>query len=271
MKSERENKKDSTIVYSCYHQKSREGEQFVPEHILSYQISGSFLMNDGKQEHVATPGSIHLLTRNQLLKFTKYPPENGEFKSLSIRLYQDMLKSISLEYGLTATHQTKKQTITAIPATPILQSFFDSLSLYQQGGSFSDEKLIAIKQKEIVLLLLQNHPELKQLLFDFNAPHKIDLEAFMNQNFHFNVKAERFAYLTGRSLATFKRDFEKTFQNTPRKWLQEKRLDEAYYLINEKGKSGSEVYLDLGFEDLSHFSFVFKKKFGRAPSMIKST
>ena len=92
----------------------------------------------------------------------------------------------------------------------------------------------------------------------------------MNQNYHFNVHLERFAYLTGRSLATFKRDFEKLYHTTPGRWLQQKRLQEAHYLITEKGKTASDIYLDLGFEDLSHFSYAFKKQFGEAPSRIIS-
>ncbi|MBS1566891.1 MAG: helix-turn-helix transcriptional regulator, partial [Bacteroidetes bacterium] len=99
---------------------------------------------------------------------------------------------------------------------------------------------------------------------------KIDLEAFMNSNFHFNVELKRFAYLSGRSLTTFKRDFEKTFHTTPSRWLQRRRLQEAYHLIKEKGRKCSEVYLEVGFEDLSHFSYAFKKTFGVAPSAIAS-
>ena len=49
------------------------------------------------------------------------------------------------------------------------------------------------------------------MLFDFNEPFKIDLEAYMNMNYTFNVPMEKFAKLTGRSLATFKRDFKKIF------------------------------------------------------------
>jgi AraC-like DNA-binding protein len=78
----------------------------------------------------------------------------------------------------------------------------------------------------------------------------------------------RFAYLTGRSLATFKRDFEKIFHTSPSKWLLQRRLKEAYYLIKEKGKKPVDVYVDVGFEDLSHFSFAFKNEFGQAPSKI---
>lgn len=71
----------------------------------------------------------------------------------------------------------------------------------------------------------------------FSEPGKINLEAYMNQNYKFNVDINRFAYLTGRSLATFKRDFEKIFHIPPNRWLQQKRLDDAYYLIKEKNEN----------------------------------
>jgi AraC-like DNA-binding protein len=119
-----------------------------------------------------------------------------------------------------------------------------------------------------LLILLQANPGLANILFDFGTPEKIDLEAFMNRNFRFNVAIQRFAYLTGRSLTSFKRDFEKTFQETPSRWLIQKRLQEAYFLMDKKGKKASDVYLEVGFEDLSHFSFAFKKKFGLAPTQL---
>jgi AraC-like DNA-binding protein len=103
-------------------------------------------------------------------------------------------------------------------------------------------------------------------LFDFSEPYKIDLEKFMLRNFHFNLPVEKFAQLTGRSLASFKRDFQKTFAMAPRQWLQDKRLTEARRLIEHQHRKPSTIYLDLGFESLSHFSHSFKKKFGKAPT-----
>ncbi|WP_311948720.1 helix-turn-helix domain-containing protein [Mucilaginibacter terrae] len=35
-----------------------------------------------------------------------------------------------------------------------------------------------------------------------------------------------------------------------------------------KIKNPNEVYLEVGFEDLSHFSFAFKKEFGKTPSEV---
>jgi AraC-like DNA-binding protein len=40
------------------------------------------------------------------------------------------------------------------------------------------------------------------------------------------------------------------------------------HLIKEKGEKPSDVYLEVGFEDLSHFSCAFKKEFGTAPSLL---
>ena len=36
----------------------------------------------------------------------------------------------------------------------------------------------------------------------------------------------------------------------------------AFIAIDKKNKKASDIYLELGFEDLSHFSFAFKKQFG---------
>ena len=90
----------------------------------------------------------------------------------------------------------------------------------------------------------------------------------VNRNYRFNISVERFAYLTGRSLSVFKRDFEKIFHDTPSHWLVQKRLQEAYFLIEKKHEKPSAIYLDLGFEDLSHFSYTFKKLFGLAPKQL---
>ena len=265
MKSEQHMKPSAGIVYSCYHSRNRDGEHFVPEHTVSFQIDGSLILNDGVREYPSAKGSFRLIRRNQLLKFIKYPPENGDFKSISIYLDQETLREFSLEYGISAGPVKKQRSVIDIRKNSLLDVYMHSLVSYAEAGYLNNGALVKNKVHEGVLLLLQLHPELKDILFDFSEPHKIDLEAFMNQHFHFNVKLDRFAYLTGRSLATFKRDFEKIFDTSPRKWLQQKRLQEAHYLLAKKGKSPLDIYLDLGFEDLTHFSHAFKRQYGYAP------
>ena len=256
------------IVYSCYFTRTREGEQFVPEHVFSYQISGTLSITDGHQAYTFNEGDFRFSRRNHLIKFVKQPHANGDFKTLSIYLDQETLRKFSIEYGYKAEPHSIGNSILELTPNALYKSYMDSLLPYLQAGQDINENLQTLKLNEAILILLQANPGLKDILFDFSEPGKLDLEGFMNKNFHFNVELKRFAYLTGRSLATFKRDFDKIFHTTPSRWLQQRRLQEAHYLIKEKGKAPSDVYLELGFEDLSHFSFAFKKTYGLAPSKI---
>jgi AraC-like DNA-binding protein len=257
------------VQYSCYFSRSRDGEQFIKEHTIGYVVSGSMELNDGVNTTTFGRGDLYFCRRNHLTKYTKLPSQGAEFRSVSIFFDQDMLRNFSMEYEIKPERLADCPTFQRLPATSILSAYMDSLRIYEhvfkQAGT---ERLLAVKQKEAILILLKLKPELANILFDFSEPGKIDLEEFMNRNYHFNVELHRFAYLTGRSLSTFKRDFEKIYHSTPGHWLLQRRLREAHYLIKEKRRSASDIYLDLGFEDLSHFSFAFKKAFGVAPSYV---
>jgi AraC-like DNA-binding protein len=260
--------KRSSIAYSCYTMRRREKEQFITDHVLSYQISGRMIMYDGDSEYIFDPGTLRLGSRNRLIKYNKLPPEGGEYKSFSVQFNQTFLRNLSLETGYKAEKHDNTIPVIRLTFDPLFKEYFNSLPLYAHIKEAEDSGLIALKLREAILLLLKFNPDVKDILFDFREPGKIELDAFMNKNFHFNVGIERFAYLTGRSLSGFKRDFKDLYNLTPSRWLQRRRLQEAFYLIVKKGKTASAIYLDLGFNDLSHFSFAFKKQFGASPSKI---
>jgi len=79
----------------------------------------------------------------------------------------------------------------------------------------------------------------------------------------FNMPIEKFGYLTGRSLTTFKRDFKKAFGITPQKWLTMKRLELAHYQLTEKDRRPIEVFYEVGFEKikLEDFAKEFAARF----------
>src|SRR5258708_39640477 len=90
----------------------------------------------------------------------------------------------------------------------------------------------------------------------------------MNEYYFLKGDLKEFPYLTGRSILTFKRDFEKIFHTTPSRWLLQKRLEEAYYLLKKRKQRASEVYLEVGFKNYSHFYVAFRKLFVVSPSMV---
>jgi AraC-like DNA-binding protein len=258
----------NNLLYSCVSEKHRGNEQFVHEHAFGYVISGEthFLSNEGMR--VIPAGSLGLARRNQLVKSEKVPGPDGEYKAVNIFLTQEFLRRYADEHRIDPVGRYTGELMRALPPDPFLIGYFNSLLPYFTQKITPSDTMSELKTKEAVELLLRVDPSLKYFLFDFSEPHKIDLEAYMNKNYKYNVPAAQFAKLTGRSLASFKRDFEKIFNTSPGHWLQKKRLDEALFLIKEKGRKPSDVYLDVGFENLSHFSRSFKQVFGKAPSMV---
>jgi AraC-like DNA-binding protein len=256
------------ILQSCYMNISRSGEQFVANHTLSYVIAGRNDIYLNGKNHLFKEGNFRFTAKNQLAKFTKYPAANGEFKSISIVIDQNTLRNVSEEHHLLKQKPYTGETLLSLKPTPLLQNFMDSLQPYLHNSGEINAIIARLKVQEVIMILLETEPALKDLLFDFTGPGKIDLKAYMVENYKFNVDLNRFAYLTGRSLATFKRDFERIFNTSPNKWLQERRLQEAYFLLKEQGRKVTDVYIDAGFKDLSHFSFAFKKAYGVTPSKI---
>lgn len=255
------------IFYSYLSEVQRE-KVFLWNHpTLILQVSGQFTLETSVQTIVINGGELLLIGKNQVGTMTKVPPPGAPYETIVISLQEDLLRTIALEEDLASEAKYQGLPNRKIPMNDFLKGYFLSVVPYaRQAGTETTDALGLLKVKEAILLLLQTLPELRDFLFDFSAPHKIDLEKFMLNHFRYNIPIDQFAQLTGRSLSAFKRDFRQVFGSAPRQWLQEKRLDTARYLIGTKHRKASEVYLELGFQSLSHFSYAFKQKFGHPPS-----
>ncbi|RZJ64726.1 MAG: AraC family transcriptional regulator, partial [Flavobacterium sp.] len=251
------------IFYSYLSRQRRQKACFWNHHTLVLQVSGEFTLETSEQSISMGAGEMLLIGKNQLGTLTKTPGENGSYETIVISLQEDLMRKIALEEKITSVGKYIGRPNLLIPSNEFLQGYFQSIVPYARssGASMTDEMGI-LKVKEGIKLLLLALPSLRNFLFDYAEPYKIDLEKFMLNNFQFNVPIEKFAQLTGRSLAGFKRDFQKAFDLPPRQWLLSKRLDAAKFLIESKHQKPSAIYLDLGFESLSHFSHSFKKRFG---------
>ncbi|OOQ60463.1 helix-turn-helix domain-containing protein [Mucilaginibacter pedocola] len=240
-------------------------EQFIPDHVFVYIRQGGVSFFDGRNTRVLSAGDSCIVRKNSLAKFAVADSAEG-FDPVLFCFDEPFLRSFQTKYKPVVTRAKTEGAFVAIEGSELLQNFMASIKPYQTEVMQLDEAFEDLKYEELLIILLKTNPYIGGLLFDFAPPEKINLEAFMNRHFNFNVSMSRFAYLTGRSLSAFKRDFQEIFNDSPGRWLTRKRLQEAYFNINTEGKNPSNIYLQLGFESLSHFSVAFKKMFGHAPT-----
>ena len=236
-------------------------EQFIAEHLFFYLVKGTVSGYYGGKHYVLESGECGVVRKNRLGRQSSLK-KNDVVEKIIFVFDLPFLKAFQEKHQLHPVKFPDTESFIRTKPNNLVAGFIQSLTPYYNTRGEMDKAFFDVKREELLLILLQLQPELADVFFDYGIPGKINLEEFMNRNYKFNVSLQRFAYLTGRSLSAFKRDFRAIFNDTPNRWLVQKRLQEAYFLIGEKNKKASEVYLELGFEALSHFSFAFKKQFG---------
>src|SRR5476651_2595111 len=86
-----------SFLYSCSFDKTHVYEQFVPEHVLAYQISGQTQIYHQRGEMVLEEGQILLARRNQFAKSIKVPAKDKEYQCISVILTNDQLQQFALD------------------------------------------------------------------------------------------------------------------------------------------------------------------------------
>ncbi|NDI99193.1 helix-turn-helix transcriptional regulator [Flavobacterium sp. LaA7.5] len=256
------------IKLSCYNKGFYSEDIMFEQHMLVWFMSGvtKIIMTDGS--YVFKGGDIFLLPRNRLATIINTPQGNEPHKSVVMHLTSQKLK----EFYKGKTVEGNSLTINKIykfSNHPLLTSCLTSLIPYFELGKKLPEEIADIKIGEAIAVIRLLDNNIDSLLANFEEPGKVDLTDFMEKHFMFNMPLDKFGYLTGRSTTTFRRDFKKAFSVTPQKWLTQKRLELAHYQITEKQRKPSEVYIETGFENFSHFSYAFKKKFGYSPAKAR--
>jgi AraC-like DNA-binding protein len=255
------------ILAACTEESYYKAEVLWKCHSLMRIVTGEMKIVEANNTHIFGPGDTILVPRNQLAMVVKRSKDGLPYRSILVTFTPERLK----EYYAgkkTRSNGPPVQKIRAFEKGPLMDSYFAALMPYFDLQQKLPETIVSLKIEEAIAIFRSVDSDIDSLLANFSEPGKIDLTAFMEKNFMFNMHLEKFAYLTGRSIATFNRDFKKAFNISPQKWLTRKRLELAHYQITQQQRKPSDIYLETGFENLSHFSHAFKKHFGYTTSEL---
>ena len=201
---------------------------------------------------------------------------NEEFCLLLFFIPDDFIKNVVVEYAadLYKPHNTINATQSTIRVEndAALTIFFNSMMSYFSKVEKPSEALLKLKLKELILNILVSpkNPAISNYFCEVAERKTPSLSEIMELNFRYNLSLDNYAELCNRSLSSFKRDFQKIYNETPGRWLLNKRLDYSALLLKNDNKNISQVVFECGFEDLSHFSRAFKARFGVSPSSYRN-
>ncbi|HIT14835.1 MAG TPA: helix-turn-helix transcriptional regulator [Candidatus Avimuribaculum pullicola] len=244
------------------------------EYAMNYVYSGEMILDNGKEQiHVGKGECVYIPRDHHITMYKKtYNGERycGIFLNFTRNFLREMYAKLE-QFKVPANTPKLNKEVVKLPKTAEITSLFASLVPFFDPEVKPQDDFMHLKLQEGLLALLHIDKRFATTLFDFNEPWKIDILDFLNKNYMYEFTIEELAHYTGRSLATFKRDFKKISDLTPEKWLIRKRLEVAYALMCEGGLKIADVYAKVGFKNQSHFSTAFKRQYGIAPTAVGRT
>lgn len=263
--------KYADIFFTFYSSSEKRCSSMVRDHQLVYVYSGKYIVEEGKAATVVGAGECAFLKRDNRVNVVKQGCGGRPFMGIFMVFKRPFLRTQFASFGkkgLPAVAGRLEGSVVKLPRSPDITGIFQSMLPYFDSGTRPSEDIMNLKLVEGVYSLLNIDSRFFPTLFDFTEPWKIDILDFMNSNYMYDLSLEDMASFTGRSLSTFKRDFKKVSELSPQKWLIKRRLEAAREMLGGGKRRISDVYVDVGFKNLSHFSAAFKREYGIPPSSI---
>lgn len=262
----------SNVLISSFFTDDRGCAHKNREHTLIYLCSGELEIEERGKKTLLHPGECAFMRRDNRVWLQKRADKEHPYRSIVLKFTKSFLKEFYKKLDrkdIPVESKREKVSLRVLPGNrPDIRSLFESVIPYFEAGAQPSEDVLKLKMTEGAYVLLNTDVNLYASLFDFIGPWKIDILDYLNDNYMYDLSMEEIANYTGRSLATFKRDFAKVSDLTPQKWLIKRRLKAAHEMIKSGKKKVSEACFDVGFKNLSHFSKVYKETYGYAPSMV---
>ncbi len=259
------------VFYSFYYDDLSGCTHRSREYAINYVYSGEMILENGKEQIRVGKGECVFIPRNHHITMYKKTKDGERYCGIFLMFTRRFLREMYSKFGqgkVPANTSKLDPDVIKLPKTVELASLFASMTPYFDPEVKPKDDFMNLKLQEGLLALLHIDNRFAPTLFDFNQPWKIDIMEFLNENYMYEFTMEEMAHYTGRSLATFKRDFKKISDLTPEKWLIRKRLEVAYAKMKEGGKKVVDVYAEVGFKNPSHFSTAFKKQYGIPPTAV---
>lgn len=262
-----------SVVEFCYYTQGRKGSFFLKDHLLLLVHSGVYTVRFGEQKYTVRSNEMIFLHKSIGIDFEKSGDPNSDYNLQYMMFF--LKDEIVDEFIKFARIKPIYPVIDVVPVTifPIndyIGSYIESLKPYfYKDDNKLNEGLVRVKLMELLFHVSDSHERFIYQLMQPISKDKGNITEIMEENITNPVSLNDLAYLYGRSLATFKRDFQAIYNTSPLKWLRNRRLLKAKELLAETDLSVTDICFSSGFENIAHFSKVFKEKFGLPPSEFR--
>ena len=256
-----------SIIDQCIVTAGERGTFFLEQHLLYVVLGGSVKLTCGRQTWTVGKNEMILLRRAQSVSYEKQgSEETGLFESQLFAINDELLKDFLTSQQVQIPQMTEELGAQVSPMSDRLVAYCWSLSPYFNDPSQVNPGLLRLKVMELLYNVMDCSKNIFRQMLQLRQPVKTDIHRVVEENYTSPISLDELAYLSGRSLSSFKREFQDIYVESPTRWIREKRLSKAQQMLRSSSLSVADVAYSLGFENPTHFSRIFKQQYGYAPS-----
>ena len=257
--------KNFSVFESCttIYDAGKKGSYFIEDHLLLVVLDGTYKIKYDGQTYSLKKNEMVLLRKAISIEYEK----SGDFMLFFLK--DGFLKEFI--QGIKVYEKPKDELfpVSIITVDKRLLGFIESLKPLMKEKNSIDENLIKLKMFELLYDLGNINSNLLNQLLQLNQQTRQNLEYVLENNYMNPVSLEDLAYLSGRSLSGFKRDFNSQYKVPPSQWIRERRLARAKELLETTDMKVIDICFAAGFENVSHFSRLYKEHYGHSPSSYR--
>lgn len=261
-----------SVITFCLHTQGRRGTYFLKDHLLLYVKTGIYTVRFRDREYTVRNNEMVFLHKSILIEYDKSGEPDSEYilDYMMFFLNENVLQEFVQFADVKPIYPVSDFVpVSIIPVNALTKTYFDSLQPYFYNSDPISDGLVKVKLMELLFHLTDSNKKLLYQMLQPDSQENTSIDKIMEENFLNPVSLNDLAYLSGRSLSTFKRDFQAKYHTSPLKWIRNRRLDKAEKLLLETTLSVTDICYSTGFENIAHFSKVFKIQFGVSPSEFR--
>ncbi len=246
-------------------------QEITKQQIILNQNTFSFLAEGTKDVFFdnsawSIDNSHFLLMKAGHCLMTEKLSAGKNYRSILLFFSNETLLKIVKKTAVDQAEFSSKKSVYSFKYDDFIKRFVTSLLDISKLTKTTQEKLLEVKLEEIILYLtaIDGVEFVHALLSNSNNSQQKIIQTVEN-NLLNKLTITELAFLCNMSISTFKREFEKHYAESPIKWFQNKRLEHAYFLLHQEHKNASEIYYEVGYENLSSFIQAYKSRYGITP------
>jgi AraC-like DNA-binding protein len=246
-------------------------QEITKQQIILNQNTFSFLADGTKEvffdnSTLSIDNSYFLLMKAGHCLMTEKLSAVNNYRSVLLFFSNETLLKISRKADVASSKPNKSKSVYSFKYDLFIERFVSSLVDISKLSKNIQDKLLDIKVEEIILYLMEVYGSafIHSLLSNSNNSKQKMIQT-VESNLLSKLTIPELAFICNMSVSTFKREFEKCYAESPMKWFQNKRLEHAHYLLHQQQKNSSEIFLEVGYENLSSFIQAYKTKYGTTP------